>query len=69
MTILCAIKIAKKAIKLNQAYVARILKYDEENPDTSENQLGIRMSNLVITLVEEENELLCEIISQIEPKK
>lgn len=67
MTVKNAINLAQKAIKGNKIYLEKIHKYDKEYPDTSEQQLASRMSNLVISIVEDENRILCEIIKQIKP--
>lgn len=69
MTVKKAIQIAMKRIMANEEYIEGILKYDKENPDISDNQIGTRITRLVVYIVSKENELLKEIIDQISKPK
>ncbi len=60
-----AIQIAKNRIKSNTKYINDLEKYDEENPDKSENQIGTRISKLVIKIISSENLLLDQIIVEL----
>ena len=65
MTKAKAIQIAKNRIKSNTKYINDLEKYDEENPDKSENQIGTRIFKLVIKITSSENLLLDQIIAEL----
>lgn len=65
MTKVKAIQIAKNRIKSNTKYINDLEKYDKENPDKSENQIGARMFKTVIKIISSENLLLDQIIAEL----
>ena len=69
MTKTKAIQIAKNRIKSNTKYINDLEKYDEENPDKSENQFGTRISKLVMKIITSENLLLDQIIAELKNKQ
>ena len=65
MSITNAIILAIDRIQYNEDYITMARKYDKENPDSTESQIGARISQLVISIAEQHNELLKEIIKEI----
>jgi len=65
MTKAKVIQIAKNRIKSNTKYINNLEKYDKENPDESENQIGTRIFKLVIKIISSENLLLDQIIAEL----
>ncbi|GKS67423.1 hypothetical protein YTPLAS73_09700 [Nitrosarchaeum sp.] len=51
MTKAKATQLAKTRIKSNAIYLRGIEKYEKENPNHSENQLGAKISKLVIKMI------------------
>lgn len=68
MTLRKALVLAEIKIKVNEEYIDDLNRYDKENPDTSTDQIGARMYQVVIKMAESENKLLKEIIKEISKK-
>jgi len=63
-----AIKIAKDKCKRLRQYIDHNLEYDKNNSDISENQIGTRITRLVVDICEHEIQTLEQIIDNLSKK-